>query len=60
MFGDGESVKVAPDGRILDGNPVIVDRGFRYILEKPTGAIEILTRRQFHNRTGKVATMKDR
>ncbi len=48
---DGQSVKFAPDGRIKAGDPALIEREFRYILEKPTGAIEILKHSEFQQRT---------
>ena len=50
MTNDKQFVKFAPDGRLLDGNPEVVDREFACVIEQPTGAVQILKPSEFRKR----------
>ncbi|MEO2034090.1 MAG: WD40 repeat domain-containing protein [Planctomycetaceae bacterium] len=48
---DKQSIKFSPEGRMLAGDPAVFEREFRYILEQPSGAMEIVTPTEFRTRT---------
>ncbi len=50
MTTDKQFVKFAPDGRILDGHPEVVDREFVCIIEQPTGAVQLMKPSEFRQR----------
>ncbi len=47
---DKQSVTLSPEGRLLDGDPVVFEREFAYIVEQTTGAMEILAPSEFQQR----------
>jgi len=50
---DKQSVTLSPAGEILAGDPAVVAREFVYIVEKPTGAMEILEPSEFQQRVNR-------
>jgi WD40 repeat protein len=51
ILGDKQSVKFSPEGHMLAGDTSVFSREFRYILEQPNGAMEIVTPQEFQTRT---------
>ena len=45
-----QSIKFAPDGRLLSGNPDVVEQEFVFVLETPSKSIEILKPSEFQRR----------
>jgi hypothetical protein len=48
---DKQSIKFSPEGQMLAGDPAVFEREFRYIVEQPSGAMEIITPQEFQTRT---------
>lgn len=46
---------MAADGRFTDGDPNLVDENFLFLVEKPSGSMELLDRAAFLKRTGQTA-----
>lgn len=49
VLANNQSLKFKPNGRILDGDPAVLEREFYYIVEQPNGAIEVLKPSEFQN-----------
>jgi WD40 repeat protein len=47
-----DSIVIAADGRFLSGPPKVIDASFVFLVEKPSGAMEILDSAAFRRRTG--------
>ncbi len=50
---DKQSVTLSPTGEILVGAPVVIAREFAYVIETPTGAMEILEPSEFQQRVNR-------
>ena len=50
VTGNKQFVRFAADGRILEGDPAVVDREFVCIVEQPTGAVQIIKPSEFRQR----------
>ncbi len=44
---------MAADGRFIDGDPRLIDESFLFLVEKPSGSMELIDRAEFLKRTGK-------
>jgi len=55
FFDPLHSVSMAADGRFTDGDPNLVDENFLFLVEKPSGSMELLDRAAFLKRTGQTA-----
>jgi WD40 repeat protein len=49
------SVSMAADGRFTDGDPHLIDESFVFLIEQPSGSLELIDRAEFLKRTGKAA-----
>lgn len=50
---DKQTVKLDSEGKWLGGDPRVFEQEFAYIIEKPTGAIEVVPPSEFERRTKK-------
>ncbi len=51
VLSDGKSATFSTTGELLHGDPAAVEQEVRYLVEKPTGAMEILKPSEFQERT---------
>ena len=54
---NGRSVIFSAAGQILHGDPEVMEKDLVYLIEKPTGAMELLTPSEFAERTGAAAKL---
>ncbi|WP_339907215.1 protein kinase domain-containing protein [Symmachiella dynata] len=59
ILDDKQSMKLSRDGQLLAGDPSVFQREFRYILQQPTGAIEILKPSDFQQRTSQTFFLEE-
>jgi WD40 repeat protein len=57
---DKQSITFGPEGRMLDGDPAVFEREFRYIVEQPSGAMEIVSPKDFQIRTQQRAISRNK
>ena len=47
LLAGGQSVTFSPAGQIVDGDPAVIEKQLVYLVERPTGGVDVLKPSEF-------------